>query len=346
MAAVTGLSWRIFCCVLGHDMKASHHLIVILVLLALTACKNNDDTPGKEIVCLGELYVNENIGDDIFPGTRVAPYKTITTALTFAVAGQTVCVAPGIYDTSLMEAFPVVVPQGVRLIGDVANKGIGSTATLISGGGNPPGFAPNTIGAAVVLSANATLSGFSITVPVSDHIGIGGIGVVSDGGDGILITANTIHDISFDDNTWSGGGGIYAAAGSLTVSKNDIYNIQDGIALVASTATLTARGNRITECSDNCVYVNGTPSVDLGTATDPGNNTLQNSVARVTQDKAVGLFNCSGVTINAVGNTWNATTRAPGGVYPSQTIIDGGDFPNILQSTAVECGGSFGKVVL
>jgi len=156
----------------------------------------------------------------------------------------------------------------------------------------------------------------------------------------------TIHDISFDDNTWSGGGGIYAAAGSLTVNNNVIYNIQDGFALVGSTASLVARGNILTECSDNCVYVNGTPSVDLGTAADPGNNILQNSALRVTQDQARGFFNCSGITINAVGNTWNTTAKVPGGIYSSQTIIDVGDLPNILQSTAVACGGSYGQVVL
>lgn len=323
-------------------------LFFILLPALLTSCPSGEDDPVPDAgtTCSGDFYVSAGTGSDMFPGTRAKPYKTITTALSFAGAGQTVCVLPGTYDVVLGEVFPIVIPQGVILTGDVANNGDGVTPTQISGGGNPPGFPAGTIGAAVVLSLNTTLSGFSISVPQGDHMGIGGIGVITDGGDDIVIDSNTIHDISFDDDAWSGGGGIYAAAGSVTVKDNIFFNIQDGIALVNSNVSLIARNNRFNECSDNCVYVNGTPAVDLGTVSEPGNNIFQNSSQRVTQDLARGLFNCSGTIVYAVGNTWNATALAPGGIYPALTITNAGDLPNIMQSNAAECGGSYGQVEL
>lgn len=324
-------------------------LIIILFLITLlSGCPSGEDDPAPDIgaTCLGDIYVSATTGSDLFTGTRAKPFKTITVALTSANTGQTVCVLPGTYNAILGEAFPIIVPQGIILTGDVVNYGEGLIPTLISGGGDPSGFPAGTLGVAVMLSTNTTLSGFSITVPQIDHTGIGGIGVMTNGGDGIVISANTIHDISFDDDTWPGGGGIYADSGSLTVNENIIYNIQDGIALLNSSANLTVRNNLFSECSDNCVYVNGAPSVDLGTVADPGNNFFQNSAQRVTQDQARGLFNCSGVTVNAAGNFWNVTVLAPGGIYAAQTITNAGDLPNIMQSNAAECGGMYGQVEL
>ena len=71
-------------------------IFITLFTLALSACDNTADDTSLDtgVICSGELYVNAGTGDDAFPGTRASPFKTLTTALTFVVAGQTVCVSP------------------------------------------------------------------------------------------------------------------------------------------------------------------------------------------------------------------------------------------------------------
>ena len=106
-------------------------------------------------------YVDGNFGDDANPGSEALPLKTISTALALAHSGSTIKVAEGTYDTALGEVFPLVIPAGVQLIGDVSTRG---AATIIDGYGNvgQPVSGRNA-NAAVVGSDNALLTGFTVT---------------------------------------------------------------------------------------------------------------------------------------------------------------------------------------
>jgi len=111
------------------------------------------------------FYVNVDPigpGSDANPGTQSLPFKTITHAMTAATSGATVQVLPGIYDAlNNNETFPIVVPAGVLLIGDEANKGGGSNPTTIFGDGPAPAF-PG-VSVALLPGTGSTIAGFTIT---------------------------------------------------------------------------------------------------------------------------------------------------------------------------------------
>ena len=139
-------------------------LLMMLLTLALGACA--EDVKVKKSVQTEQtiFYVDAVNGDDANAGTSTAPLKTITQAFTLVPAGGTVYVAPGTYDTTNGETFPIDVPAGVELIGDEPNKGAGGTPTLITGGGGyvtPAG----TITVATATGDGATIAGFTIRGP-------------------------------------------------------------------------------------------------------------------------------------------------------------------------------------
>ena len=60
-------------------------------------------------------------------GSAASRWKTITYALSQSSANDTVMVAPGTYNSSLGEVFPITLKPGVRIIG------AGPNVTIISG---------------------------------------------------------------------------------------------------------------------------------------------------------------------------------------------------------------------
>ncbi len=62
-------------------------------------------------------WVSPSGNDVTGTGTRSAPYRTITEALTHGVDGDAIKVLPGVYDAAAGEVFPLVLPTGVDLIG-------------------------------------------------------------------------------------------------------------------------------------------------------------------------------------------------------------------------------------
>ena len=76
-----------------------------------------------------DYYVDPMGGLDANPGTWEAPFKTLTHALSVAVAHETIHATPGIYSLTTGEDFPLLVPDLVTLVGDTTHQGVGSTAT-------------------------------------------------------------------------------------------------------------------------------------------------------------------------------------------------------------------------
>ncbi len=138
------------------------------------------------------LFVSATIGNDATAnGTCAAPFRTITRGVALAQSGDVVWVAPGNYDAGLGEVFPIAVAAGVSLIGDEANKGQGTTATNVVGGGNVSvGGDCGTYGATIFPGAHTVIAGLQL--------------------------ANTIH--AFDAMT------LLIRESSVTVRRNSIVN--------------------------------------------------------------------------------------------------------------------------
>ena len=109
---------------------------------------------------IADFFVNKATGNDLNSGTSASPFKTITKGLSMADSGKIVKVAPGRYDATNGETFPLVVRTGVVLLGDEANKGGGASPTEIWGGGPPPGNA--SVGASITPGAYSVIAGFTI----------------------------------------------------------------------------------------------------------------------------------------------------------------------------------------
>jgi hypothetical protein len=66
------------------------------------------------------LYVNAN-ATNTGDGTATNPYRTLTAALQQSKLGTLIFVGAGTYSSG--EIFPLVIPAGVSLLGDVPSRG-------------------------------------------------------------------------------------------------------------------------------------------------------------------------------------------------------------------------------
>lgn len=135
--------------------------LVVFVLL-LSSCGGGGGgggAPPSDASLTYSYYVDVARGDDGNPGTAAAPFRTITRASTVAGAGDTVKVAPGTYDTTSGEAFPITLPSRCELIGDLGGP---ISSTRIVGDGPIPGEV--SARASLIVGEGARVTGFEISV--------------------------------------------------------------------------------------------------------------------------------------------------------------------------------------
>jgi hypothetical protein len=255
------------------------------------------------------VYVDAINGNDSNPGTSAAPYKTITFAL--HTDAQTVFVKPGTYDVANGESFPFIVNANVRLVGNVASRGLTSPRTRIFGTGSLFSFATT-----VILTSGASLSGFDIEMQIDGTFAPPGAAVVAAGSYDI-VDANTIESpCPFD--------GILAESTNVAITRNVIYNddkLETGCegsnSLHFSNATGVAHGNSVWG-GDNNYSVRMTGSmVNLNTVNFGPNKLL-----------GVVSVSVGGATLHAEYNQWahapprQSTTCDPGVDYcsPNDTL--------------------------
>jgi hypothetical protein len=106
------------------------------------------------------IVVDAVNGDDGSSGTCAEPFATLGKGLAAAAAGQTVQVRPGAYRAP-GESFPLIVPDGVTLIGDEMQKGAGPAPVSIEGGG-PVDGSPG-LRAALVLGTGSVAAGLRVS---------------------------------------------------------------------------------------------------------------------------------------------------------------------------------------
>ncbi|NJN88857.1 MAG: DUF1565 domain-containing protein, partial [Leptolyngbyaceae cyanobacterium SL_7_1] len=267
------------------------------------------------------LYVNANSGRDTGNGTTTNPYRTLTQALRQAAAGTTIRLSGGNYTRAIGEVFPLVISNGVTVLGDEATKGRG---VVIEGSGtyDSPSFGRQPI--ALRLEGNAQLRGVTVTNRATRGTGvwiesaaptIANVTFTNCGREGVFAsgTANPlIFDSVFQQNAANGvsiarnakgeirrnafrrtGYGITVSDNAAPlIADNDLIENRAGIVLNRS-ARPVLRFNQIEGSSEDGVVVNNDALPDLGRSQDPAGNRFLNN-------RRTDLRNTSNLTITSI----------------------------------------------
>lgn len=247
------------------------------------------------------LFVNPTIADkSIGNGSQGAPFKTITQALASAQPNTAIILAPGTYNISSGERFPLRLKQGVSIQGNPRTRG---SNILIQGGGTflSPTFARQNV--TILAVTQASLTGVTVTNPNPRGYGLwieSSNPVVSDNTftgnshDGISITGNSAPIIRSNYFYQNGANGITIYGVSRPEVRENVFE-KTGFGInIAQKAAPILVGNRITQNRTGIVtQANSKPVLrgnliegntedglvaiaisqpDLGTKTEPGGN--------------------------------------------------------------------------
>jgi parallel beta-helix repeat protein len=255
------------------------------------------------------IYVNPASGTDkTGAGTsEAAAAKSISFALSQAKPGTTIQVAPGSYSQENGEKFPLIIPGGVTLRGDEANKGQG---VLINGGG---GYTSRTFAkqdVAIFADKDSTVAGVTVTNPSqrgtgvwveSSNPNIKNNTFANSGRDGVFVTALTAANPKIEGNVFlqNKGNGISIAKSSQGEIRNNVFQDTGFGMAIGGTSTPTVEGNQILQNQDgifisdsakpilrkNVIQDNKRDGIiaitnalpDLGTNESPGGNLIRNN---------------------------------------------------------------------
>jgi len=265
------------------------------------------------------IYVNPQTGSDRPElGSNVAPFKTITYAISRAQAGQIIQLAYGTYSSATGEKFPIRLRPNVTLRGNEPAKG--KEITILGGGTllTKSGFPQNV---AIALSDRSELRGVTVTNPNPRGYGlwienaspaIANNTLIDNQQDGALITGKSTAIISANQFFRNGTSGLAIEGeanpevrGNLfqqttfgmsirqdaapQITENTFTQNQNGI-LIQSNAKPVLRGNAIVNNRNYGLTISDAAMPDLGKPNDDGNNTFQTN----------GLFDLQNVSRNAV----------------------------------------------
>ena len=235
--------------------------------------------------------VGPDAGSDANPGTQASPFKTITFAMTQATSGATVQALPGIYDTlNNGETFPIVVPADVLLIGDEANKGVG---TSIYGGGLAPGSAPGMAGVALLPGTGSTIAGFTITNDDPSFVSRRGVIL---GNSNVTLRNNTVTGASHVYGVYIDASTNHVITGNRIVDNGPLSG--EGLAFVSGGAGSKVENNVITGNGFGVAYEVAGVDLGGGSAGSAGGNVIS---CNAFVDLYVGVP----VTISAKNNSWD-----------------------------------------
>ncbi|MDJ0974934.1 MAG: DUF1565 domain-containing protein [Planctomycetota bacterium] len=266
-------------------------LLVLALSLCLAACGGGSGGP-EVPPSPYTLHVDATLGSDGNDGSVVAPFQTVTFALSQAQSGDSVKVMPGLYDSAHGETFPLKVPAGVELIGAPASRGSDPAATILFGSGPATDdFAlnPNTK-ATVELGSGSRLVGLFVTNP--DQVpGAAELGVAVTQTD-VEIVSCTIRNTP--------GLGVATYLGAANVLVADSYFFNNGIGLhVRNGTTICVEQNYL---ATNQVGIATNWGIDMGGGAmgSVGGNTIALNVQADLQ-----VLNGTGITVSAQNNAWD-----------------------------------------
>lgn len=280
----------------------------------------NDGPPAAQ--CTQDYCVDPENGDDTNgDGTAANPYRSITMALSVATANQSIGVWTGTCNMPNGEQFPLTLHQGTVLRalprGTDPTIIMGGAPTFIcADGAHVRGFEIRPTG-----TAFSCQSPGQMTIERNDILPTGQPAITVET-DSVLVellsnwfagtrptsvavqAVNVQSQVTLDNNVYSGDHGTaldFAGAVVVNATAELIIGADTGIQ-VTGPVTLTARACEIREGLYGVLIDQGTGNavVDLGTSSDAGLNTL---VLNLTAD----LCLRANVTVDAVGNTWDAT---------------------------------------
>ena len=294
------------------------------------------------------IYVNPKTGDDSQTGEKFAPFKTITQALKVATSGSTIKLASGTYSQETGETFPLVIQAKITLKGDADNQGYN---TVIQGGGyfiSPTGAGQNV--AIAALKDAAGITGVTVTNIQSRGHGLwlessspeivsntftrnGNTGVSVNGNSSPVIANNYFYNNSGNgllvygtsqpqvtDNTFKNTGfavSVVQNAGA-TLTKNTFDGNRIGIILEGNSQAVL-RDNEIINSMDSGLTAIADSQVDLGTSSEPGNNTFRSN-------RKLDIQNATENEIVAVGTQTSGQTEG-------DINFDSGEFTALNNST-------------
>jgi len=241
-------------------------------------------------------YVDVAKGNDTGPGTIAVPWKTLTRAIAGVSGGGTIHVAPGIYGGE--ETFPLRPQSNQILVGNLPSLGAGATPTEIHGSGThsiAQGALSGKIAEAIVFGPGVTgaqLNGFSFGAGVENAILVDG--------------ATVSCDADSTNGQQMATSALVVNGGNLTLTHGSFVGGISGLRVVDPGSSVRVRQTRLGEATQASIVIGSdTPpspvgTVDLGSATDPGENTILGGPG------AVGLAIVrAGTTMLAAGNVWH-----------------------------------------
>ncbi|HEY5996947.1 MAG TPA: DUF1565 domain-containing protein [Candidatus Deferrimicrobiaceae bacterium] len=289
-------------CVVDNLVNGTTYYFVVTAINAAGGSPGSAPVSARPVAPVPPAFtVDAATGNDNTGNGTTIPYKTITKALSVAVAGDNVTVAPGTYNSALGETFPIVIPAGVKLIGDEANKGNGTTPTTITGGGAAASPVYSFVRAAVVMSDNTALAGFLVTGTAPDPVTNPPMGVIALG-DNVSIRNNRLVNSGKGGLYWVSGGNGSVVAGNV-IQGNGPTNNGTGISFINGTGPGVRIENNVIRLNVIGVdYDAPAASGDLGggaTGSAGGNVIAANS--------SINLWTNidAGSTISARNNAWS-----------------------------------------
>lgn len=257
-----------------------------------------------------QLFVDPVAGVDelrnsplFFEKMGTQPFKTLSYALKQASPGTIIYLQPGCYDATHGEAFPLVIPPGVAVVGDVPTRG---EKTAIVGGGDWDSPIFGRQNTAIVVSNQAQMRGLTVTNPNSKGTGIwieAATATIAHcqlsgcGREGVFVTGEAVPVILncwFLQNRASGITFTRYAKGEIQhsilgqnrfgitlgdfaapfISQSEIAENQVGMVLSGASRPIL-RSNHITANVGEGIVLFSQAALDLGDRQSPGGNFFQ-----------------------------------------------------------------------
>jgi hypothetical protein len=265
-----------------------------------------------------DYYVDARNGNDLATGSLDDPLKTITQALSLATDGDSIRVLPGLYDAANGEAFPLMVPAGVSVFGDEANKGSGEDSTMVVGGGLVGGTNQS---AAFRPESNTLIAGFRVTNAVETPEAPFPHGIMVG-----IVGPPTANNVTIRNNTLTRNGAagamLLASSGHSVTGNVSVDNNRSGLWFQVGDAT-----NSVVENNVLTGNVYGIELSFLTTAPDCGGGASGSVGANVVSCNIldVMVFESPGLAVSAANNLWDHVPPTEGTANNFDVAIIGSD---------------------